>query len=156
MLITEMMAEALCAGFRKQGKKIVFTNGVFDILHQGHLESLQKAKSYGDVLIVGINSDASVKKIKGPKRPIVPERERANLVAALKPVDYVVIFGETDPRQIILKIKPSVHVKGDDYKLKQIIERKVVEANGGKVVLVPTNSLSTTRLINQIIERYSK
>ncbi len=142
---------------KKKGRKIVFTNGVFDILHIGHLRYLRKAKSYGNILIVGINSDSSVKVNKGDKRPIVSQFARAELISNLKMVDYVVIFNEKDPRKIISYIKPDIHIKGGDYNISQIIEKKIVEKNGGKVILVDLiKNYSTTNIINKIIKVYKK
>src|SRR3989344_3590116 len=126
------IAEAL----KSQNKKIVTTNGVFDILHIGHIRYLQEAKRLGDVLIVAVNSDSSVKKIKGPKRPLNNENDRAEALASLECVDYVTIFSEENPIKVIEAIKPSVHAKGGDYDISQIIEKGVVEKNGGKVILI--------------------
>jgi len=145
----------ICSELRKQGKKIVFTNGCFDILHVGHIRVLTKAKSYGDILILGLNTDESIKKIKGPNRPIVHEKERAEMLAALESVDYVMLFSEDTPIKTINMIKPNIHVKGGDYKIEEIIERKAVEKNGGKVVLIPpVKGKSTTNIISKIKENY--
>ena len=142
---------------KKQNKKVVTTNGVFDILHIGHIRYLQKAKKLGDVLIVAINSDESVKKIKDPKRPLNNENDRAEALAALQCVDYVTIFDEQDPVKFLEKIKPDIHVKGGDYNINQIIEKGVVEENNGKIVLIPEiRGYSTTELINKILEAYKK
>lgn len=139
-----------------KGKKIVFTNGVFDILHVGHLRYLQKARSLGDVLIVGLNSDRSVKKIKGASRPIIPEKERAEILASLEPVDYVVLFNEVTPNKLIEKIKPSIHVKGGDYRHKPLAEEKIVKELGGEIVFVDkVRGKSTTKIINKILKIYS-
>ena len=136
---------------REKGKKIVTTNGCFDVLHVGHVRSLTAAKALGDILIVGINSDISVGALKGKKRPIMPECERAEIIAALKPVDVVFVFKEKDPRRWLVKLKPDVHVKGNDRKMSEIIEKDVVEKNGGKVVLLPTDKgKSTTNIIKKI------
>jgi D-beta-D-heptose 7-phosphate kinase/D-beta-D-heptose 1-phosphate adenosyltransferase len=137
--------------YRSQGKKIVFTNGCFDIIHVGHVRYLGEAKKVGDVLIVGVNSDASVRGLKGPDRPIVGERERAAVVASLRSVDYVVIFGEADPLTLILALKPDVLVKGEDWSEDKIVGAREVTSWGGKVVrapLIPENS--TTSLIDKI------
>ena len=140
-----------------KNKKIVTTNGVFDILHLGHIKYLQEAKKLGDVLIVAINSDNSVKQIKGPERPINSEQSRAEVLAALSFVDYVVIFNETDPIYILSEIKPDIHVKGGDYNINQIIEKDIIEKNNGKIILIPEiKGYSTTDLINKIIKNYKK
>jgi D-glycero-beta-D-manno-heptose 1-phosphate adenylyltransferase len=138
---------------RVRGKRIISTNGVFDILHIGHIRYLQEAKSMGDFLIVAVNSDSSVNKIKGPKRPINNENDRIEALAALECVDYVIIFSEKDPRALLEYIKPDIHVKADDYKIDQIIEKSTVEKNGGKVVLASkVEGYSTTTLIDKILE----
>jgi len=149
------------AGIRKelklQNKKVVFTNGVFDILHAGHVNYLTKAKAKGDILIVAVNSDLSVKKIKGELRPIVPQNERAFIISSLKPVNYVVIFDEETPFEIIKKIVPDVLVKGADWSVKNIVGRDIVEANGGKVETIEfINDHSTTNIIKTILERFKK
>ena len=137
---------------RAEGKIIVTTNGAFDLLHVGHLRSLTKAKSLGDILIVGVNSDASVRTHKDKSRPIITAKKRAKLVAALKPVDYVFIFNEPDPRAWLKILKPHIHAKGSDRSLSQIIERTVVKKSGGKVVRIPLEKgLSTTAIIKKII-----
>jgi D-beta-D-heptose 7-phosphate kinase/D-beta-D-heptose 1-phosphate adenosyltransferase len=142
---------------KKEGKKIVFTNGCFDILHRGHIEYLSKAKELGDVLIVGLNSDSSVRQIKGEGRPIVPQEDRAIILASLHFVDYVVIFEEPTPYELISKIVPDVLVKGSDWALENVVGRDIVEANGGKVVLIElTPSRSTTNIIKTVLERFCK
>jgi rfaE bifunctional protein nucleotidyltransferase chain/domain len=142
---------------RKQNKKIVTTNGVFDILHLGHVRYLQEAKKLGDVLVVALNSDSSVKQIKGPKRPINNQKARVEVLAALEFVDYVVIFNEINPIKILSEIKPNIHIKGGDYKINQIIEKDIVEKNNGKIVLIPeVKGWSTTDLINKIVKTYKK
>ena len=138
---------------KKENKKIVTTNGVFDILHIGHIRYLQEAKKLGDILIIAVNSDSSVKKIKGPKRPLNNENDRSEALAALECVDYVAIFSEDNPINILEMIKPSIHVKGRDYKLSQIIEKDCVEKNKGKIVLIPkVEGYSTTDFIRKIVE----
>jgi len=140
-----------------QNKKVVFTNGVFDILHAGHVDYLTKAKAKGDILIVAVNSDSSVKKIKGELRPIVPQNERAFIISSLKPVDYVVIFDEETPYEIIKKIIPDVLVKGADWTVENIVGRDIVEANGGKVETIEfINDRSTTNIIKTVLERFKK
>ena len=143
--------EKTVINLKNQNKTIVTTNGVFDILHIGHIRYLQKAKGLGDILIVAVNSDASVKKIKGPKRPINSENDRAEALAALGCVDYAIIFGEVNPINILSIIKPDIHVKGGDYKINEIIEKEVVEKNNGKVILMKLEEgYSTTALIGRI------
>ncbi len=140
-----------------QNKKVVFTNGVFDILHAGHVDYITTAKSKGDILIVAVNSDSSVKKIKGELRPIVPQNERAFIISSLKPVDYVVIFDEETPYEIIKKIIPDVLVKGADWSVENIVGRDIVETNGGKVETIEfINNISTTNMIKTVLERFKK
>ncbi|MBM3210848.1 D-glycero-beta-D-manno-heptose 1-phosphate adenylyltransferase [Candidatus Poribacteria bacterium] len=140
---------------RTQGKKIVTTNGCFDILHVGHVRYLQEAKEFGDILVVAVNSDDSVKAIKGDKKPLVPEDERAELLAALECVDYVMIFPELNPIKFLEELRPDVHVKGGDYTLEKVIERKTVESFGGEMRVVSgVSGKSTTNIINLILERY--
>ena len=136
---------------QKAGKKVVFTNGCFDLLHLGHTSLFDKAKSLGDVLIVAINSDKSLSVLKGPKRPLVGEKDRAKLLLSLKPVDYVVVFGQQTPYELLKELKPDVLVKGGDYKLKDIVGREFVK----KVYRYPfIKGKSTTNLINTIVKRY--
>lgn len=140
---------------KRQNKKIVTTNGVFDILHIGHIRYLKKAKKLGDFLIVALNSDASVKKIKGTRRPINSENDRAEALAALEFVDNVVIFSEENPIKLLAAIKPDIHAKGGDYKISQMTEREIVETNNGKIVLIPQiKGYSTSNLIKRIVELY--
>ena len=140
---------------RQAGKKIVTTNGCFDVLHVGHIRYLQQAKQQGDILIVAVNSDDSVRAIRGDKRPLVSENERAEILAALECVDYVMIFSELDPIQFLKELRPDIHVKGDDYSLEQIIERETVESLGGELRLLPgVQGKSTTNLIELIVRRY--
>ncbi|HET6364516.1 MAG TPA: D-glycero-beta-D-manno-heptose 1-phosphate adenylyltransferase [Nitrospirota bacterium] len=135
------------------GKKIVFTNGCFDIIHTGHTRYLAKAKSFGDLLIVAVNSDSSVRMIKGEKRPINTQAERAETLAALESVDFVTIFDEPDPHKIISDLQPDVLVKGGDWPVEKIIGRDIVEARGGKVVNVPyVEGASTTGIIEKILK----
>ena len=142
---------------KSQNKKIVTTNGVFDILHLGHIKYLQEAKKLGDILAIALNSDSSVKQIKGPQRPINGQEARAEVLASLEFVDYIVIFNETDPVKILSEIKPDIHVKGGDYKLGEIIEKDIVEKNNGKIILIPEiKGYSTTNLIDKIIKIYKK
>ena len=129
-------ASKLIEDLKKQGKQVVFTNGCFDILHVGHMTYLEEAKEFGDYLFVGVNSDESVKRLKGPTRPINSEVDRAELLAGLKAVDYTVIFTEDTPVELIGELKPSIHVKGGDYKKEDLPETKVVESYGGRVEIV--------------------
>jgi D-glycero-beta-D-manno-heptose 1-phosphate adenylyltransferase len=143
----------LLAILRSAGKKIVFTNGCFDIIHTGHTRYLEKARSYGDMLIVAVNSDSSVRAIKGKKRPINPEAERMEVLAALKSVDFVTLFSEPDPHRVISELEPDVLVKGGDWPIEKIIGRDVVVARGGKVVNVPyVEGASTTGIIDKILK----
>jgi D-beta-D-heptose 7-phosphate kinase/D-beta-D-heptose 1-phosphate adenosyltransferase len=136
---------------RRAGRRIVFTNGVFDLLHPGHVRYLQKAKTLGDRLIVGVNSDRSVRVNKGDGRPIVPELERAEIVASLACVDAAVVFDEETPLSLITAIQPDVLVKGADWAEDAIVGRDVVEARGGRVVRMPVESgYSTTNLVERI------
>ena len=140
---------------KSEGNVIVTTNGCFDVLHLGHLRYLQAARQLGDLLVVAINSDASVRELKGENRPLIPEDERAEMLAGLECVDYVVIFPELTPIELLSELKPNIHVKGGDYKLEQLVEREVVEANGGKVIVgLNVPGKSTTNLIEVICERY--
>lgn len=140
--------------WRNEGKRIVFTNGCFDLLHAGHLSLLHEAARHGDVLIVGINSDASVSRLKGPMRPMIPENERAAMLAALECIDAVTIFAEDTPLELLQAIRPDVLVKGQDYRIDQVVGREAVESGGGQVVLVPLlPERSTTALIDRITNR---
>ena len=133
---------------KRNGRRIVFTNGCFDLLHPGHIQSLEQARALGDALIVGINGDASVRELKGPGRPILPELERAEILAALECVDAVVLFHEFTPRETIAALLPDVLVKGGDWAGDQIIGREEVEAAGGRVVSVPVvRGYSTTAIL---------
>jgi rfaE bifunctional protein nucleotidyltransferase chain/domain len=133
---------------KRNGRRVVFTNGCFDLLHPGHIQSLEQARTHGDALIVGINGDASVRELKGPSRPILPELERAEILAALECVDAVVIFQELTPRETIAALLPDVLVKGGDWPGDQIIGREEVEAAGGRVVSVPVvPGYSTTAIL---------
>lgn len=136
---------------RAAGRRIVFTNGVFDILHPGHVRYLQAARRHGDLLIVGVNSDASVRRNKGPSRPINPEKERAEVLAALDCVDAVSIFDDDTPAAIVRRVEPDVLVKGADWPSDQIVGRDTVEARGGRVILEPVErGYSTTSIIERI------
>ena len=138
-------------------KRIVFTNGCFDLLHVGHVRYLEEAKVLGDVLIVGVNSDASVRKLKGPKRPILPEKERTEILSGLGCVDYVTVFDEADPLNLITSLQPNVLAKGGDWRKDQIVGKEVVERSGGEVVVIPlVKNASTSNLIETILKRYEK
>ncbi len=137
--------------WRLQNKKLVFTNGVFDILHEGHIASLSEAASYGDVLVVGLNSDASVRRLKGPQRPVNAETARALLLASLVMTDAIVLFEEDTPLQLITTLVPDVLVKGGDYTVEQIVGAKEVMAAGGEVKLAAiVEGISTTRIIEKM------
>ncbi len=141
---------------RAEKKRVVFTNGCFDILHRGHLEYLISSRALGDVLIVGLNSDGSTRRIKGDRRPIVPQEDRAVLLANLSPVDYVVIFEEDTPIALITALLPDVLVKGADWKIDEIVGRDVVEQHGGRVATISyIPDRSTTGIIERILERFS-
>ncbi|HME87542.1 MAG TPA: adenylyltransferase/cytidyltransferase family protein [Candidatus Nanoarchaeia archaeon] len=152
---TQEELAAIVADLKKQGKKVVTTNGVFDLIHVGHVKSFEDAKKYGDVLVIGINSDTSVRQVRGEKRPLVPQKERAELLAALTVVDYVTTFEETEPSKFLDRIKPSVHIKGKDWQTKFCPEKEVVERNGGKMEFIDlVQGFSTTNLIKKIVEAY--
>lgn len=141
---------------RQQKKKVVFTNGCFDIIHRGHIEYLTKSKALGDILIVGINTDDSVRRIKGEQRPIVPEEDRAYVVANLLPVDYVCTFSEDTPLALITALVPDILVKGADWNIDSIVGKDVVEAAGGKVATIDfVPNRSTSNIIERILERFS-
>lgn len=146
-------AEAFVRSERSRGRRIVFTNGVFDLLHPGHVRYLQQARSLGDVLIVGMNADASVRRNKGPARPITPQHERAEILSALECVDAVVIFDQDTPAEIVRLVQPDILVKGADWPADQIVGRDTVEARGGRVVLVAVEQGHST---SAIVERIRK
>ncbi|HBT78858.1 MAG TPA: D-glycero-beta-D-manno-heptose 1-phosphate adenylyltransferase [Selenomonas sp.] len=151
MLISNKDIEFFCQVLRAGGKKVVFTNGCFDILHAGHVRYLAKARSFGDCLVLGLNSDASVRRLKGPERPINNEQDRAEVVGGLQSVDYVVIFDEPTAEQLIAKVKPDVYVKGGDYTLETLPEAKIVQSYGGRVEFVQmVAGRSTTNVIEKI------
>jgi len=149
-IIPRVEIARLCDRLRRRKKKIVFTNGVFDIIHMGHVQYLSKAKSMGDVLIVGLNTDSSVKKFKGPKRPINRQSDRAGVLAALEMVDYIVLFGEETPEKLIRQVKPDILVKGADYKLNEIVGADFVQSYGGAVKRIRLlKGRSTTDIIRR-------
>jgi len=140
---------------RDQNKRFVFTNGCFDLFHRGHVEILKAAKGLGDLLCVAVNSDQSIRRLKGPRRPIVPEADRAAVVAALESVDFVTLFDEDTPRSVIARLRPDVLVKGADYGIDEIVGRSEVEEAGGIVVRIPLyGGLSTENLLKEIARRY--
>lgn len=140
---------------RREGKTLVFTNGCFDIVHRGHVEILRRAKALGDVLAVGVNSDDSVRRLKGKRRPIVPQDDRAAVVAALESVDFVTVFGEDTPGRVIEALSPDVLVKGADYRLDEIVGRDTVESAGGRVVRVDLyGDYSTEQMFRRIADLY--
>jgi len=141
----------LRASLKRQGRKVVFTNGCFDIIHRGHIEYLSKAKALGDILVVGLNSDDSVRRLKGPSRPVVEEADRAHVLAALAVVDYVCVFPEDTPLELIRAIVPDVLVKGADWAIDAVVGRDVVEDAGGSVQTIDfLPNRSTTRIIEKI------
>ena len=155
-LLTQDSLKKTVEKLKKENKRIVTTNGVFDILHVGHIRYLQEAKKLGDVLIIAVNSDSSVKRIKGPKRPLNNENDRAEALAALECTDYVIIFSEENPIKTLEIIKPNIHAKGGDYNISQIIEKECVEKNRGKIVLIPkVDGYSTTEFYKKIAKIYA-
>jgi rfaE bifunctional protein nucleotidyltransferase chain/domain len=153
-LLDPAALERFAGDARAAGRRIVFTNGVFDILHPGHLRYLQAARAHGDLLIVGLNSDASVRRNKGPSRPVNPEEERAEVLLALSCVDAVSIFDEDTPADIIRRVQPDVLVKGSDWPADQIVGRDTVEARGGKVILEKVEpGYSTSAIIDRVRKR---
>ena len=133
------------------GRTVVFTNGCFDLLHAGHVMLLERAKHLGDVLIVAINSDTSVRRLKGPRRPIISQRDRARLLAGLASVDYVTVFNDSTPERLLRRLRPHILVKGADWSSTQIIGRELVERDGGRVVRLPLlRGYSTSRLVERI------
>jgi rfaE bifunctional protein nucleotidyltransferase chain/domain len=140
---------------RGRGARIVFTNGCFDLLHVGHLRYLAQARSLGDLLVVGLNSDSSVRLLKGQNRPLIPEAERAEMLAGLEAVNYVCIFEEATPDSLIDTVRPDVHVKGGDYREADLPEAEVVRRHGGRVEIIPfVEGKSTTNIIARILETY--
>ena len=141
--------------FKEENKKVVFTNGCFDLIHSGHVDYLVKAKALGDVLILALNTDSSVGRIKGTNRPILNQEERAFIVSNLKPVDYVTFFDEDTPGEIINELIPDILVKGADWSIDKIVGREVVEKNGGEVKTINfVNNQSTSKIIESIISKY--
>ena len=156
MLIDRKSAAGFCAELRRRGKKIVFTNGCFDIIHAGHVRYLTAAKNFGDELIVGLNTDESVRRLKGAHRPINSQDDRAEVLLALKAVDHVIFFGEQTAENLIAEVKPDVYVKGGDYSLETLPEAKIVQGYGGRVELVNlVAGRSTTNVVKKILEAES-
>jgi D-beta-D-heptose 7-phosphate kinase/D-beta-D-heptose 1-phosphate adenosyltransferase len=142
---------------KAKGKRVVFTNGCFDLLHIGHVRYLEEAKSLGDILVVGLNSDRSVRGLKGPNRPILPEEERAEILSGLECVNYINIFDEPTPLELISSLQPQVLVKGGDWTKEAAVGKEVVERSGGEVVILPfVEGSSTSNLIEAILKRYEK
>ena len=153
-ILDKEAAVAACQRYRQLGKRIVFTNGCFDLLHAGHVHYLQQARSQGDLLILGLNSDNSVRRLKGPTRPIVPELERAAVLSALECINHVVLFDEDTPKELIESVTPDVLVKGGDWAPEQVVGRDFVEGNGGELVLIDTlEGRSSTNIVNTILAR---
>ncbi|MEO0231294.1 MAG: D-glycero-beta-D-manno-heptose 1-phosphate adenylyltransferase [candidate division WOR-3 bacterium] len=151
MIVSRKKIKEIVKKLKKERKKIVFTNGCFDLIHKGHIYLLKEAKKLGDVLIVGLNSDSSIKKIKGKGRPVLKEKERSFIIDNIKGVDYVVIFNEKTPLKLIKEIKPDILVKGGDYKEDEVVGGDFVKKRKGKVVIIPyLNGFSTTDLIGRI------
>lgn len=141
--------------YKKKSQKVVFTNGCFDLIHAGHVDYLTKAKNLGDVLVVGLNTDNSIRRIKGEKRPILKQHERAFILSNLKPVDFVCLFDEDTPAELINELIPDILIKGSDWSIDKIVGREIVEENGGKVITIDfVNNQSTSNIINTILERY--
>ena len=152
-IVTDGQLGELIKQLKREGQKIVFTNGCFDILHVGHVRYLAAAKALGNCLIVGLNSDRSVKNIKGPTRPINREQDRAEVLSAMAAVDYVVIFDDNTAERLVELVKPDLYVKGGDYEIKDLPEARLVAQYGGKTVLIPeVKGRSSTTIINKIAE----
>lgn len=142
---------------RAKGRKVVFTNGCFDLLHVGHIQYLRQAKNLGDILVIGLNDDASVRKVKGEGRPLIEEGQRAQLMSALECVDFVVFFSEDTPKDLIEALRPDILVKGGDYTLDEVVGREMVESYGGRLEVLPfVDGVSTTSIVNTILERYNQ
>src|SRR4030043_2131602 len=147
----------IAQALKPKRKRIVFTNGCFDLLHVGHVRYLEEAKALGDVLVVGVNSDASVRKLKGPKRPILPEAERAEILSGLGCVDYITLFDEMDPLKLIASLHPNELVRGGDWTNDKTVGKEVVERSGGEVVIIPfIKGASTSNLIETILKKYEE
>ena len=150
-IVTREQIREICEDLRGQGKRIVFTNGCFDILHPGHIHCLKRARDLGDALVVGVNDDHSVRGLKGPNRPILPEAQRAEILAALFFVDYVALFPEPTPLELVQAVQPDVLVKGGDYTPDNVVGASDVLSRGGRVVIIPlTPGQSTSGIINKL------
>ena len=147
----------IIGNLKAKDKRIVFTNGCFDLLHVGHVRYLEQARSLGDILVVGMNSDRSVRILKGPRRPILPAKERAEILSGLECIDYITVFDEPTPLELITALQPHVLAKGGDWTKEKIVWREIVEDAGGKVVTIPfVEGSSTTQIIETVLERYGK
>jgi D-beta-D-heptose 7-phosphate kinase/D-beta-D-heptose 1-phosphate adenosyltransferase len=154
---TKVDLHRIAENLKKKGKRIVFTNGCFDLLHIGHIRYLEKAKTLGDILVVGVNSDRSVRKLKGPQRPILPQEERAEILSGLGCVDYITVFDEQTPLELISSLQPRILVKGGDWTKETTVGKEVVERSGGEVVILPfEEGASTSNLIETILKRFLK
>ncbi len=152
-IVPREQISSVCAAYREQGKRIVFTNGCFDVIHPGHVYCLYLAKQEGDLLVIGLNDDSSVRRLKGQTRPIFSQDERAELLASFFFVDHVVLFNEDTPLELVLQVRPHVLVKGGDYEPDTIVGREEVEADGGRLVVVPPMpGFSSSGLINAVSE----
>ena len=155
MIVSRVDAVAQVGRWKNAGETVVFTNGVFDLLHRGHIESLAAAKAKGTRLVVGVNDDASVKRLKGDKRPIVPLAQRAEVLAALAAVDFVTAFSEDTPEKLVRAVAPDVLAKGADYANKEVVGAEFVKSRGGRVELIPlVEGISTTDLVSVVLDRY--
>ena len=152
-ILNREQLDTVVARLKSEGRKIVFTNGCFDIIHIGHIRYLKQASELGDVLIVGVNSDSSVRSFKGTGRPVIPENERVEIVAALQYVDYVTLFSEETPYELIKRIVPDILVKGGDWPVDEIVGSDIVEKNGGKVLSLPFHPGKSS---SDIIEKIKK
>jgi len=151
IIATESNIEKIIADLKSQGKKIAFTNGCFDILHRGHVEYLEQAKNHADILVLGLNTDNSVRRLKGSSRPYLKEQDRAYIVSRLEAVDVVCLFDEDTPLELLKKVRPDYLIKGGDYRLDQIVGRELVESQGGQVLTIPfIEGKSSTSIIDQI------
>lgn len=147
--------EQTCKDLRREGKTIVFTNGIFDLIHPGHIQNLRDAKALGDILVVAVNDDASARRLKGEKRPIIPVRERAKILAALEMVNFVVIFEEDTPLVVIKTVQPDVLTKGGDYREEEIVGADFVKQNGGKVIVLPlAEGNSSSNIVERIVRAH--
>ncbi|NQT91377.1 MAG: adenylyltransferase/cytidyltransferase family protein [Lentisphaerae bacterium] len=141
---------------REAGEKVVFTNGCFDLLHQGHISLVRFSKQQGDLLVVGVNSDASARALKGPNRPILGQQERAGMLAALADVDYVVIFDSLEVTPVVERLRPDVLIKGGDYRPDGVVGHEIVESYGGRIVIAPlVEGISTTDIVERVMDRYT-